>query len=100
VNFESEKVLLMSQEFYVRNVSESMVDMVIGECMAEAEMCTCPRCVADVKAYALNHFPPHYVVTDLGDLLTRADALSYQFRADLITAISSGILVVKDAPRH
>lgn len=90
----------MSNEFTVRNVSESLIEMLLDDCMANADMCTCPRCVADVKAYALNNFPPHYVVTDLGDLMMRTKTLSFQFRADIVTAISTGILVVKNNPRH
>lgn len=90
----------MSKEFNLRNVSESLVDMLLDECIANADICNCPRCVADVKAYALNNFPSHYVVTDLGDLMTRTKTLSFQFRADIVTAISAGILAVRSNPRH
>lgn len=90
----------MDNKYEVKNVSEDLVDMFIDDCMENSDMCTCPRCRADVRAFALNSFPPRYVVTDFGDAMTRALALSNQFQADIITAIMKAILVVRDNPRH
>ena len=90
----------MTEEFHVRNVSEDLMEMYLDHCMAKSDMCTCNRCRADVKAFALNAFPSHYVVSDFGDAMTRALALSTQFQADIITALMKGILIVKAHPRH
>lgn len=87
--------------FIIKNVSEDLIDMELDRCISSIEgMCTCERCRADVKAFALNHFPPHYVVTDMGEALVRASMLSNQFEADIITAIMSAVMVVKSKPRH
>lgn len=90
----------MEQEYHLRNVSEDLIEMHLDDCMNKSDMCTCARCRADVKAFALNNFPAHYVVTDLGDALTRAHALSVQFKVDVLTAIMKGVVIVKRGPRH
>lgn len=86
-------------KYQLHNVSEDLVDMFLEDCMKTVDMCRCERCRTDVRAYALNHFSPHYVVTDMGDALTRAMSLSNQFQADIITAIMQGIMIVKGNPR-
>ena len=88
------------EEYHVRNVSEDLIEMHLSESIRKSGTCDCARCRADIKAFALNIFPPHYVVTDLGDALTRANALSVQFRVDVMTAIMKGIVIVKASPRH
>lgn len=90
----------MAEEFHVRNVSEDLVAMYIDDLMEKSDMCMCPRCRADVMAFALNTFDAHYAVTDMGDVLTRTRALSVQFQADIITAIMKGILIVRENPHH
>lgn len=90
----------MEKEFHVRNVSEMLVDEYIDDCIKSSGMCTCAKCRADVKAYALNNFPPHYVVTEVGELITQARTMSLQFRTDIITAIMLGIVTVSANPKH
>jgi competence protein ComFB len=89
-----------NKKFIVKNVAEDLVDMYIDDCIKSSGMCTCERCKADVKAFALNTFPPKYVVTDIGEALARTGILSNQFEADMITALMSGIILVKKSPRH
>ena len=86
--------------FIVKNVSEDLVDMYLEGCIKSFDMCSCARCYADVRAFALNNFPPHYVVTDLGEALVLANVMSTQFEADIITAITNAIVKVKSSPRH
>ena len=90
----------VSNDFILKNVSEDLIDMYLDSCITAAGMCECPRCRADVRAFALNNFPPRYVVTDIGDVLSRVDLLSNQFRADIIIAIMNGINLVMRSPRH
>ena len=90
----------MEQEYHLRNVSEDLIEMHLEDCIKKSDMCGCGRCRADVKAFALNAFPAHYVVTDFGDALTRAQALSVQFKVDVLTAIMKGVVLVKKSPRH
>jgi competence protein ComFB len=87
-------------EFQVKNVSEDLVDFYLQECMERAQVCTCERCIADVTAFALNQLPPRYVVTTVGSAFARARAMSTQSKADIIKAITSGINLVRNDPRH
>ncbi len=82
------------------NLTEDLVEIHIKGCIERADMCKCERCLADVRAYALNQLPPHYVVTDLGDAYVRVNAMSVQSQADILTAIMSGIKMVMQNPRH
>ncbi|NLB28881.1 MAG: late competence development ComFB family protein [Clostridiales bacterium] len=90
----------METDYHLRNVSEDLIEMHLDDCIRKSEMCDCARCRIDVKAFALNAFPAHYVVTDFGDALTRTHALSVQFKVDVITAIMKGVVLVKKNPRH
>ena len=88
------------EKIIIKNVSEELVEMYIDGCIKSSNACDCPRCRADIMAFALNKFPPHYVVTEFGDAITRAMALTAQFQADIVTAIMRGIMIVKEHPRH
>lgn len=90
----------MSQDYVIKNVSEDLVELYIKECIEAADVCGCPRCHADILAYTLNHFPPSYVVTDMGDILVRTSVMSTQFKADVITEIMTAIKLVGAKPRH
>lgn len=90
----------MKEEFELRNISEELVDMHLNTCIKSSNMCKCARCRADVRAFALNNFPPHYVVTDFGEAMTKTLSLSVQFQADIITAIMRGVKLVSEKPRH
>ena len=90
----------MDETYNVRNVSEALVEMYLDQCIADSGICGCAKCRADVKAYALNNFRTFYVVTDFGDVMARAQALSIQFYADVLTAIMKGVVIVKEHPRH
>ncbi|MDR1070005.1 MAG: late competence development ComFB family protein, partial [Gracilibacteraceae bacterium] len=67
--------------YNVKNVSEDLVDFYLTECMAKHDSCTCSRCVADIRAYALNNLPPRYVVSSAGNAFARARAMSTQAKA-------------------
>ena len=90
----------MDDKYIVRNVSEDLVEMALDDCIAQSNICRCARCRADVQAYALNAMPPQYVVSDIGDLFVRASALSNQYRADVVAAITKAIMLVELKPRH
>lgn len=53
----------------------------------------------DIIAYALNHLPPRYVVTEKGHLFTRVDELKQQFKTDIVVELSKAIKHVKANPR-
>ncbi|MDR2530794.1 MAG: late competence development ComFB family protein [Oscillospiraceae bacterium] len=89
-----------SGQYQVHNLTEDTVEERLLRDMEKSDMCTCDRCVADVRAYALNHLPPQYVVSQIGNAFVLARSLSAQANADLVAAILDGIVLVKRNPRH
>lgn len=79
-------------EEYVNNQIDELIDI--------AGICHCDQCRADVEALALNTLPPKYVVTVGGEVFARVNAMETQMQADIMTAIISGINMVKAKPRH
>jgi len=85
----------------LKNYMEDAVHDALAEMLVKhTEICKCSRCKLDIMAYALNHLPPKYVVTDRGHTYTRVAEMAQQFNADLVVAISKGVKHVAKNPRH
>lgn len=83
------------------NYMEEVVDRTIEEILARREdVCKCERCKLDIKALALNHLPPKYVVTDIGYIYTKVNELENQFKADITVAVTNALKVIRKNPRH
>lgn len=63
-------------------------------------LCRCERCMLDIQAIALNSLSPHYVVSREGELLVKAEHLSFQRQADIHVALTKAIEIVQQRPRH
>jgi competence protein ComFB len=84
-----------------KNYMEEAVDTTMQEILAHDEnTCKCERCQMDIKALALNHLPPKYVVTDVGYVYTKVNELVSQFKADIAVAVTNAMKVVRKNPRH
>ncbi|WP_082989387.1 late competence development ComFB family protein [Christensenella intestinihominis] len=84
----------------IKNLTEDFVDQHLDHCIESYGTCNCARCRADIRAYALNHLPPHYVASEIGDAMVRHDAQTTQGIADIVAAIVEGIRVVANNPHH
>ena len=85
----------------LKNYMEEAVDGTIEEILAHRDdVCTCDRCKLDIKALALNHLPPKYVVTDMGYVYTKVNELENQFKADITVAVTNALKIIRDNPRH
>lgn len=83
-----------------KNYMEDAVDAALDEVLELTEACGCERCRLDIKALALNHLPPKYVVTDKGYVYTKVNELAAQFRTDITVALTNAAKVVSQKPRH
>ena len=63
-------------------------------------VCKCEKCLSDIAAIALNRLPPHYVVSEKGEVYSKVLNMSIQFEADVTTAILEAIEKVSKNPRH
>jgi competence protein ComFB len=85
----------------LKNYMEEATDSTIEEILARRDdVCKCDRCKMDIKALALNHLPPKYVVTDRGYVYTKVNELENQFTADITVAVTNALKIIRDNPRH
>jgi len=80
----------------VVNANHERVMAVVDKFLADRyqNICTCPRCMCDIVAIALNYLPPHYIVeTDTGN----------EFASPWVmveTAVAEAIDRVMENPNH
>lgn len=63
-------------------------------------ICTCKKCILDIKALALNNLKPQYIVTDVGEAYSKLNEMNIQFEADVMKALVDAISKVSQNPRH
>ncbi|HCA71389.1 MAG TPA: competence protein ComFB [Ruminococcaceae bacterium] len=83
-----------------KNIMEDMVEEIYEKNKENLACCDCPRCHCDIIAYALNHLPPHYVVSQAGALYAKTYLMNKQHEMDITAALAKGSLLVKNHPHH
>lgn len=63
-------------------------------------LCPCNRCVADVKAVALNNLQPKYVVMPEGEVVPRISVYEGRFISAVTAQLLRACNVVHENPRH
>lgn len=84
----------------LKNCMEDVVSDMLPDLLEKYEgVCTCDKCVQDIKAIALNNLQPLYGVTEKGRLYIKINQLGAQFKIDvsnqLIKAIDKVSLNIK-----
>ena len=82
------------------NLMEDIVLQHVDRSLEAAGCCCCDICKSDVIAYALNHLPPQYVVTDTGRMMVKLKNCDSQNRTDVLAALSNAVKLIRDNPRH
>lgn len=82
------------------NVMETLVEEKANKYIDMFGLCKCHRCIADVKAYALNHLTPKYVVMRTGEVIPRITLYENQFSAVVTAQILNACKIVMASPRH
>lgn len=91
----------MDETYELKNVMEELVFDKLDEIMTKLGCCKCKNCRMDAAAYALNHLPPKYVVSDRGELISRSIFMDKgQYEMDVTMAIINGANKVMEHPRH
>lgn len=100
----SAPALIAPEIVYSKTTHVNVIDVFVEEntlrYMDMLGVCKCPRCVADVKAYALNHLTPKYVVVDAGESIPRITLYEHQFSTAVTTQLLNACNVVKNSPHH
>ncbi len=82
------------------NVMQVLVEEKAPKYIQMFGLCQCERCLADVKAYTLNHLPSKYVVMEKGDLIPRLTVYEGKFTSDVTAQLLQACKVVMERPHH
>ncbi|WP_304508344.1 late competence development ComFB family protein [Anaerotignum sp.] len=91
---------LPTPEFHYVNVYEKLVLERLEEFQTMFDICTCPRCTADVIAIALTNLPAKYVVTDNPRIIPLLSFYREKFKTAVTAQLSNACVVVKQKPLH
>jgi competence protein ComFB len=86
----------------LHNLMEELVRQRMDEVIAvdSSSFCPCMQCRLDAMAIALNSLPPRYVVTERGEIYSKAEALEIQRFVDVVAAVTKALRMVREKPRH
>jgi len=86
--------------FHYINVYEKLVLERLEEFQTMFDVCTCPRCAADVIAIALTNLPAKYIVVDNPKIIPLLSFYREKFKTPVATQLSSACVTVKEKPLH
>ncbi len=82
------------------NVMQILVDEKADEYMKMFGICCCDKCRVDVRAYALNHLPPKYVVLSQNERVPRLTVYESRFASDITAKLIQACKKVMLTPHH
>ena len=82
------------------NVMQVLVEEKAPKYVKMFGLCSCERCMEDVKALTLNHLPPKYVVLEQGDMIPRLTVYEGRFSSDITAQLLKACKVVSNTPHH
>lgn len=93
------RVYIDSDTVYV-NVMEKLVEEKAMKYIEMFGLCQCKRCIADVKALALNRLDPKYVVMRVGEEIPRISLYEGKFSPSVTAQLLSACKTVMERPHH
>ena len=82
------------------NVMQILVDEKADQYMKMFGICTCDKCREDVRAYALNHLPPKYVVMSEHERIPRLTVYENRFASDITAQLVNACKAIMLTPHH
>ncbi|MDE6281573.1 MAG: late competence development ComFB family protein, partial [Oscillospiraceae bacterium] len=82
------------------NVMQVLVEEKAPKYVQMFGLCSCERCMEDVKALTLNHLPPKYVVLERGDMIPRLTVYEGKFSSDITAQLLQACKLVMERPHH
>ena len=82
------------------NVMQVLVEEKAPKYVEMFGLCTCKRCLEDVKALTLNHLPPKYVVLAEGDRVPRLTVYEGRYSSDITAQLLKACTAVMKRPHH
>ena len=87
-------------ELQIINVMEYLVELKAPRYISMFGLCTCPRCIADVKALTLTNLQPSYVVVPRSEAHGMLTVYESRFNSTVFAQLTRSCKVVMDNPRH
>lgn len=82
----------------VKNYMETLVDQYLEELLHSDErysgICTCEKCMDDIRAIALNHIQPFYITCKKGEIYGEFSMRVQQNKLDILREIVSAVETV------
>lgn len=88
------------EELQIINVMEYLVELKAPRYISMFGLCTCPRCIADVKALTLTNLQPAYVVVPRSEAHGMLTVYESRFNSTVFAQLTRSCKVVMDNPRH
>lgn len=82
------------------NVMQVLVEEKAPKYVKMFGLCSCERCMEDVKALTLNNLPPKYVVVERGDMIPRLTVYEGKFSSDITAQLLQACKLVMERPHH
>lgn len=82
------------------NVMQVLVEEKAEKYIKLFGLCTCDRCKEDVKALALNHLPPKYVVIDEHERIPKLTFYEGKYSSDITAQLLQACKAVMNTPHH
>lgn len=82
------------------NVMQVLVEEKAPKYVQMFGLCSCKRCMEDVKAITLNHLPPKYVVLEPGDRVPRLTVYEGKYSSDITAQLLQACKLVMERPHH
>ena len=82
------------------NVMQVLVEEKAPNYIQMFGLCSCQRCLEDVKALTLNHLAPKYVVLERGDMVPRLTVYESKFGSDITAQLLQACKLVMERPHH
>lgn len=87
-------------EYEYIDVMNSVIDERLMEYIERFNVCSCNRCVLDVKALALSNLPPKFIVTPKTSSRPLMSFYHSKYSSYIMTELTKACLTVLDNPRH
>ena len=82
------------------NVMQVLVEEKAPKYVKMFGTCSCQRCMEDIKALALNHLPPKYVVLGQNEMIPKLTFYEGQYSSDITAQLLKACSMVMQRPHH
>lgn len=101
IELENLEVDDKDEEYHFVNVMEELLKQQDLEgAMKRLNVCTCPRCNADVRALTLTALPAKYVVIGQNSFSPVLNFYENKFKISMLTALNKACSIVRERPHH